>query len=74
MDYTEEDVREAFNEFGEVMFVLDSDREYELHPPNVEHWGDDGFRAEGLNKETGDYEIVFIPYDTIEHHKTHKNV
>jgi len=53
------------------MFVLESDREYELHTGNVE-FEDEQMVAKGFNESTGEYEKVWIPYDTIEHVKTHE--
>lgn len=72
MEYTQTDIEDALAEWGEVMFILESDREYEIHQGNVEEFQEDGFLAKGLNGVTGDYEIVFIPYDAVEHHKTHQ--
>lgn len=69
MDYDRERVSNIFDDLGEVMFVLESDREYELHTGNAE-LNDDHMVAEGI--QDGEYLVVTIPYDVIEHHYTHK--
>lgn len=71
MDYDRELVEEILDELGEVMFVLESDREYEVHSGNVT-LHKKFVEAEGVNDESGDYEVVYFGYDVIEHHKTHK--
>lgn len=74
MGYNRETVKAIFSELGEVMFVLESDREYELHSGNVE-LQDDHIVGEGLMvDDDGDpeYVKVWFDYDVIEHHYTHK--
>jgi len=71
MEYDRTQVQLLFQDYGELMFVLESDREYELHTGNVE-FEDEQMVAKGFNESTGEYEKVWIPYDTIEHVKTHE--
>lgn len=76
MQYTKAIVEDVVKRFGEVFFVLDSDREYIVH-------GFDGFEFDSYNGETfvraeglqGDeYVKVEFPLDAIEHHFTHKEL
>ena len=76
MEYDRPTFTDAVERFGEVMFVLDSDREYIVH-------GTDGFEFKPQNKDTivqvrgmqdGEYVVAEFPLDSIEHHYTHKEV
>jgi len=68
----QERVENALSNAGELMVVLESDREYDLHPhdTNIE----DGFvKTEGINEE-GEYLEVTFPIERIEHYKLHREV
>lgn len=80
MNYTEDYFEEVVHRYGEVFFVLDSDREYEIH-------GTDSFEFQTVSDlrskntvvhvegQRGDeYLKVDFPLDAIEHHYTHKEV
>jgi len=83
MDYTEDYFTEIVQKYGEVFFVLDSDREYEVH-------GTDSFEfveAPNPNSVSQDYTLVHVegtrngeylkadfPLDAIEHHFTHAEI
>jgi len=54
------------------MVVLESDREYDLHPHDTKI--EDGFvKTEGINEE-GEYLEVTFPIERIEHYKLHREV
>lgn len=76
MDYDKSTFKEAVARFGEVFFVLDSDREYIVHGTEGYEFLDyDDYtvvRAEGM--QDGEYLKVEFPLDAIEHHYTHKEV
>lgn len=83
MDYTEDYFEDAVSRYGEVFFVLDSDREYEVHgtdsfefveAPNPSSVSKDYtlVRVEGLHED--EYLVVEFPLDAIEHHYTHREV
>jgi hypothetical protein len=76
MSYTKQEFTDVVNEFGEVFFVLDSDREYEVHGERgyefIERDGDDFVEVEGLKGD--EYLTVQFPLDAIEHHYSHKEV
>lgn len=77
MDYTTTDFRNAVGEYGEVFFVLDSDREYEVHGTDQYEFqeSDTGktiVHIEGMHD--GEYYKVDFPLDAIEHHYTHREV
>lgn len=69
MEYDRETVESIFEEEGEVMFVLESDREYELHSGNVT-FKDSYMNGTGI--KDGELLDVCIPYHRIEHHFTHR--
>lgn len=70
--YSKDRLEAIFSEQGEVMIVMESDREYELHSGNT-NFGDNALSAEGLITRDGDTEFisVVLPYKNIEHHYTH---
>ena len=72
MGYTEQEFRDVVEEFGEVFFVLESDREYEVHGSRSFEIEDGIVEVEGLHDS--EYLIVQFPLDSIEHHFTHKEV
>lgn len=83
MDYTESYFEDVVSQYGEVFFVLDSDREYEVH-------GTDSFEfteAPDPSSASSDYTVVHVegmqnnewlkvdfPLDAIEHHYSHREV
>lgn len=72
MGYTEQEFRNAVEEFGEVFFVLESDREYEVHGTRSYEIEDGIVEVEGLQGE--EYLIVQFPLAAIEHHYSHREV
>jgi len=72
MGYTEKKFVDAVEEFGEVFFVLESDREYEVHGTRSYEIDDGIVEVEGLQGD--EYLIVQFPLDAIEHHYSHREV
>jgi len=72
MGYTENQFESAVEEFGEVMFVLESDREYIIHGKSGYEINGSVVRASGI--QGGEFVIVEFPLDVIEHHYTHKEL
>ena len=76
MAYTESEFERIVREFGEVFFVLDSDREYEVHGERsyefVETDGETFVEVEGLAED--EYLTVQFPLGAIEHHYSHKEI
>lgn len=68
-EHTVSDVREKLEEAGELMVVLDSDREYELHLHDTE-FGDGTITTEGMIN--GEYRVVTFPASVVEHTYIHK--
>lgn len=82
MQYTKNYFEEVVKEYGEVFFVLDSDREYEVHGtdqyefkkqkrPSSGHYSTI-VHIEGMRE--GEFLKVEFPIDSIEHHYTHREV
>lgn len=84
MGYTKEQIEAKRDHFGELMLVLESDREYDFHNFTAtfgDEVDDDSLRAdevriEGLREEGGSTEhiVVDIPLDSIEHIYSHREV
>ena len=76
MEYDKQAFEEAVAEYGEVFFVLDSDREYEVHGERsydfVDIDGETFVEVEGLAED--EYLTVQFPLGAIEHHYSHKEV
>jgi hypothetical protein len=74
MGYTKTQFEDAVERFGEVFFVLDSDREYEVHGKEGYKISDDSgvVRIEGM--QDGEYLVVEFNLYDIEHHYTHREV
>lgn len=74
MDYDQQAFEQAVEQFGEVFFVLDSDREYIVHGKEGYDLLDDrdGVRVEGMQDD--EYVVAVFGFDEIEHHYTHKEV
>lgn len=76
MGYTKDQFTSIVDEFGEVFFVLDSDREYEVHGRRsyefIERKSGTFVEVEGLKED--EYLYVEFPLDSIEHHYSHKEV
>lgn len=74
MAYTKTEFEDAVERFGEVFFVLDSDREYQVHGKEGYKISEDSgaVRIEGM--QDGEYLVVEFPLDAIEHHFSHKEV
>ena len=76
MEYDKQLVDEVVGSFGEVMFVLDSDREYIIHGREGytyrDRQGGTFVRAEGMKGD--EYVVVEFPLDAIEHHYKHKEL
>jgi hypothetical protein len=76
MGYTTKQFEEAVAHHGEVWFVLDSDREYEIHGRRdytfTERDGRTFVETDGMNG--GERLLVEFPLDTIEHHYSHDEI
>ena len=73
MGYTNQEFEQVVEQFGEVFFVLDSDREYQVHGKEGYEFVDtDKVRVEGM--QDGEYIVAVFSTDSIEHHYTHKEV
>jgi len=65
------DIEAELTTTGELMVVLDSDREYELHIHDTEFDEDSGtITTEGLMN--GEYKVVTFPASAVEHFYIHK--
>jgi len=64
-----EKLEEALQRAGELMVVLESDREYDLHPHDTSI-GVDYVLTEGIKE--GDYVEVTFPVDRVEHYYLHR--
>lgn len=65
-----EDVEDVLEHYGELMVVLESDREYALHPHDTTVRRD-YVRTEGIEEGGSEYLTVEFPIDAIEHWYTH---
>lgn len=76
MGYTRQAFEDAVAEFGEVFFVLDSDREYEVHGERGYEFNRVGreYAVEIEGMQDGEYLVVQFPLSSIEHHYSHKEV
>lgn len=64
-------LEEALQRAGELMVVLESDREYDLHPHNTSI--EDGYvSTEGMKDD--EYLEVTFPVDRVEHYYLHREV
>lgn len=54
---------------GEMMVVLDSDREYTLHTHDTQ-FADGEVTSEGLTGD-GEFQVVTFPASAVEHYYTH---
>jgi hypothetical protein len=60
----------AVRENGELMVVLESDREYELHTHDTEKASDEFVRTEGMRD--GEYVVVQFNATDVEHYYIHR--
>jgi hypothetical protein len=83
MDYSEDYFEDVVSEYGEVFFVLDSDREYEVHgtdqyefqeAPDPSSASTDYTMVHVEGMHDGEFYKVDFPLDAIEHHYTHREV
>lgn len=77
MDYTESYFKDVVLQYGEVFFVLDSDREYEVHGTDSFEFqetsaGHTMVHVEGMHD--GELLKVDFPLKAIEHHYSHAEV
>jgi hypothetical protein len=72
MGYTKPQFEETVELLGEVFFVLDSDREYEVHGTKGYEINNGVVHVEGMKGD--EYLDVYFPLDSIEHHYTHREV
>jgi len=73
MGYTKEQFEEEVEQFGEVFFVLDSDREYIVHGKDSYTIDSEGIvTIEGM--KDGELVMAAFPLDSIEHHYVHREV
>lgn len=72
MAYSEQQFENAVKRLGEVFFVLDSDREYQVHGTESYTLNSGTVRIEGM--QDGEFLVVEFPLDAIEHHYTHREV
>jgi len=68
-------VQQELEEYGEIVVVLESGVEYELHLHDTELHNDNGedhgiVQTEGMNN--GEYQVARFPSNTIEHFHFHK--
>lgn len=71
MTYTSEDIEQMLNETGELMVILESDRDYDLHIHDTEFNHDDGsVVTEGM--KDGEYVFARFPAERVEHVTWHK--
>ena len=65
----------ALSKYGELMVVLESDREYALHPHDTEfNYDEDLVETEGIPEDDGEYmKVVFSP-DVVEHYYAHSEL
>ena len=70
MTYTTEDVKDFLYDTGELMVILDSDREYDLHihDTDFDHEAD---HIETAGMMDGEYVIARFPASAIEHVRWH---
>lgn len=81
-EYTLEQIEEKAQHYGEMMVVLESDREYDFHNFTVTTGPTDGdnlpplaeneFRIEGMHE--GDDLVVDIPVGRVEHVYAHRDL
>ena len=65
----QERIENALSKAGELMVVLESDREYDLHPHDTSI--EDGYvLTEGMKE--GDYVEVTFPVERVEHYYLHR--
>jgi len=62
-------LEQALARAGELMVVLESDREYDLHPHDTE-FRDDLVKTEGIKDD--EYLEVTFPVDRVEHYYLHR--
>jgi hypothetical protein len=74
MDYNKARFEEAVEAFGEVFFVLDSDREYIVHGTEGYEFVQNGKAVRVKGMQDGELVVAVFPLDAIEHHYTHKEV
>jgi len=76
MYYTKEYFLELVEQYGEVFFVLGSDREYGIHGTDsfefVEGSNSILVRVEGIRGD--ELLVVEFPLDSIEHHYSHREL
>lgn len=71
MTYTTDDIEEMLYDTGELMVVLDSDREYDLHIHDTEFDPGAGeITTEGMMD--GEYVVARFPAESVEHALWHK--
>lgn len=72
MAYSKEQFEDVVERFGEVFFVLDSDREYQVHGTESYEVDNGVVHVEGM--KDGEYLVVEFPLGAIEHHYSHKEI
>jgi hypothetical protein len=71
MTYTTDDIEDFLYNTGELMVILDSDREYDLHIHDTEFDHDAGhITTEGMMN--GEYVVAQFLASTVEHVRWHK--
>jgi hypothetical protein len=65
-----DELMEAVRENGELMVVLDSDREYELHTHDTEAASDKFVRTEGMRDK--EYRVIQFRAEDVEHYYIHR--
>lgn len=72
---TAEDLAEMLAEYGELMVVLESDREYALHPHDTEFDYENGIiYTEGIPEDSSEYLKVEFTADEVEHGYAHSEL
>jgi len=72
---TLEDLQEALDHYGELMVVLESDREYALHPHDTAFNEEDELvYTEGIPEDANEYLKVEFSPDEVEHYYSHSEL
>lgn len=74
MEYTKARFEAAVSQFGEVFFVLDSDREYIVHGTEGYDFINNGQSVRVEGKQGDEWVVAIFDLDDIEHIYTHKEI
>lgn len=75
MSFTTAELFDVLREYGELMVVLESDREYTLHPHDTEFDSESGMiNTRGIPENGDEYQKVTFPAERVEHYYAHAEV